>query len=625
MAMKVGELYAELGLDDELTRQLARVERDFTRTARGMDADAAIGLDDGAFQATYRDANGRLRDFETSRYVAEADVDTSGVDSGAAEGERKLEEMINGWAKKGALAGLAVGALIGVALVDGVMGVVERGQVSDRMGAGLGLTEEEADRLGRVAGDVYANAWGDSFEEALSAVRGVTAYDPMADVMSDQDLAEASARALDFASIFDQEVGRSIYSAGVLVRSGLAGSTEEAFDLMTRAAQKAGPEMVDELLEVVSQGEYIEAFEQLGLSGEEALGILATAARDGTYIFDKAGDGLKEFRILATDLSERTRTAYGDLGLDAEDMTEKLLEGGPAARDAFAKILTGILSVKDPLKQNELALAFFGTQFEDLGDIDAIAALQPMAGALGEVKGAADEAGTALNDNLGTKVESILRKLAPENLLAALQEGGFEGVKGEIETAVSEISALWDAYGPAVMEALSEAKTEFLAWWNDPDGGQKLLDELEDWWEDTGGPAIGKFIGKALEAAWDEAWGGVKDRAKDIFTDPGTFLNALAPGSGWVDDLAGNILGIEMPDLPFGHAGATVPGGPSTESLWKLRGGEQVVTPTQTTPGSTGGYGIRIDKLEVNGVEPAPTARATVHELRKVSARRGRR
>jgi hypothetical protein len=225
-----------------------------------------------------------------------------------------------------------------------------------------------------------------------------------------------------------------------------------------------------------------------------------------------------------------------------------------------------------------------------------------MTGALGTVGGAADVAATKLNDNLGTKVDSILRKLSPENLVSALEGEGFEGVKKQIETAVGEASALWDTYGDDVMKTLDLAWTEMITWFDETG-----LPALERWWDETGREKMGEIIGNALRGAFQFAMSEVGTEFAEMFANPTNM-------SGKAFELFTGI------DLPFFHAGGIVPGGPSTETLAVLRGGERVFTPTQDgyAPQAAGG-GFTIGALNVYGAEPETTARRTAGELRRLS------
>jgi phage-related minor tail protein len=582
MAVKVGELYGELRLDDEMTKQLARAEQSFKSTAKGLDADAKLGLD------------------------------VSGVDDGASEGGAKIDDMISGWAAGGALAAAGVGVAIGAALVGGITGVIERGRETDRVAAALGLDPTQADRVGRLAGQIYADAWGSSFGEVAGAVEGVLSTVDWASLMSDEAITSATTKALEFAQMFDTDVSEALLGAGTLVKSGLARDFTEGFDLMVAALQRTSPKMRGELLDVLTEGEYVKFFEELGYSGEEAMGALVKASAGGTFALDKTGDAVKEFRIRATDMSEATGAAYFALGMDQKKMTEELLAGGPRAREAFDQIIGAVLGMQDPVAQNATALALFGTQFEDLGDIDALAAIAPMTGALGTVSGAADAASTTLNDNLGTKVDSILRKLSPENLLAVLESDGWEGVKANIGTAVDEIGALWDEYQPAVKQAIDEAYQGAKTWWDE--NGQGVLDDIGLWWDETARPWLADAIGAALSEAFDMAMTEFGTKVAEKFTQ---LTNPFTAGMLGFETFTGI-------DIPGFHAGGIVPGGPSTESLAVLRGGERIFTPTQDgyAPQGAGG-GFTIGALQVYGAEPEMTARRTAAELRRLAYLRG--
>ncbi|MBR7518183.1 hypothetical protein KC217_21165, partial [Mycobacterium tuberculosis] len=85
---------------------------------------------------------------------------------------------------------------------------------------------------------------------------------------------------------------------------------------------------------------YPSLFQRLGLSGEEALGLVSQGMKAGARNSDLAADALKEFQIRATDASELSASGFEALGLNAEDMTNKIVQGGASARDGLAEGLT---------------------------------------------------------------------------------------------------------------------------------------------------------------------------------------------------------------------------------------------------------------------------------------------
>src|SRR5262245_15674838 len=70
-----------------------------------------------------------------------------------------------------AAAGIGAGA--GVLLGAGMMQGLEQASAGSKLAAQLGLSEAESARVGRVAGGLYAEAYGESIEQVNGAVASV--------------------------------------------------------------------------------------------------------------------------------------------------------------------------------------------------------------------------------------------------------------------------------------------------------------------------------------------------------------------------------------------------------------------------------------------------------------------
>lgn len=332
----------------------------------------------------------------------------------------------------------------GVAIGAGFLSALENAALGDKLAAQLGLTADQSAVAGGVAGELYANAYGDSLGTVNDAVGTVmTSIDGMRGASAD-DLQAVTANALDFAKAMDVDVASAAQSAGILVKTGLADSAQDAFDLLTVTAQEAGPQMVEPIMEAAN--EYGVNFAAMGFSGEQAMALLVDASRGGEIALDKAGDAVKEFGIRATDLSDTgAQQALQAIGLNGEDMANRLLAGGATAQDAFAQIVGGLQGIDDPAEQARQAVALFGTPLEDIGKDQIPAFLDSMSMAGGElegVSGAADRMGATLNDNASTNLTSFTR---------ALQQGFVDLLGGQVIPKV-ETAVTWlrDNFGPAV-------------------------------------------------------------------------------------------------------------------------------------------------------------------------------
>lgn len=305
------------------------------------------------------------------------------------------------------VAGIAAGA----ALTKGLYDAVNADTANRKLAGQLNLGAADAEAAGKMAGDLYTDAYGDSLEQVNSAIGAVGSTLAKMSDNGGADVERLSKKALDMAATFDTDVAESVSSAGILMKTGLAKDGDQAFDLLIGSMQKMPAAMRSELLPVMD--EYSKHFADLGIDGETAFGIMVEASKNGAIGMDKAGDALKEFQIRATDMSKTTAGAYEALGLGQEDMTAKLLAGGDTAEEAFGKIVHGLQNIEDPVARSQAALALFGTPLEDLSVAqipEFLGAIDPMGDKFDTVAGAADNLGKKIGEGPGVAVEKFTRE-----------------------------------------------------------------------------------------------------------------------------------------------------------------------------------------------------------------------
>lgn len=320
----------------------------------------------------------------------------------------KATAVVKSAAKKIGTAAAGAGAIGGTALAAGMIGNLEGEAVADKVAASLGLTPEQQKTSGEAASKIFAGAYAGSMGEASEAVGAVQSSISGLKNASDDVLADTTTTALNYAKTFDTDVADAVGTVAVLMKSHLAPTTEEAFDLMTAAAQKVPAALRGDLSEAVN--EYAKHFNGLGFTGAQTMGVLVAASKNGAIGLDKAGDAMKEFQIRSTDMSTTSKDAYKTLGLSAHDMANDILAGGDSAQKATALIAKKLLGIKDPAKRANTAIALFGTQMEDLGvdNIpDFLASLADSGKGLDGVKGSADAMGQTLNDNGKARVDAM--------------------------------------------------------------------------------------------------------------------------------------------------------------------------------------------------------------------------
>ncbi len=339
---------------------------------------AKIGLDDGEFASGLRGSLGRLQEF-APRAV-----------------------------KIAAVAGVTIAAAMAASLAKGM----SLEAANDQLAAELGLSAEESARYGKLAGELYAQNYGDSIEGVNGALAAVlSSIDGMRDA-SNEAVSDAAKNALNFAKVLEIDVDRAAQLAGQAINQGLAKDAAEAFDLMTAGMKEVPKALRGDFLDAID--EYGGFLSQMGLDGREAFGFLAEASKQGQYGIDKAGDALKEFSIRATDLGDAgAQQALKDIGLSGREMADDLLAGGERGGEAMGKIVDGLLEIKSPSDQATAAIALFGVPLEDLGkdNIPAfLKALDDGGAGMENVAGAAKEMDTVLNDNAIASLQSMKRQ-----------------------------------------------------------------------------------------------------------------------------------------------------------------------------------------------------------------------
>jgi phage-related minor tail protein len=304
--------------------------------------------------------------------------------------------------------GIAGGAALGAGLVKAVDASAAQGKLQ----AQLGLTTKESQRFGKLAGSLYASAYGDSIEDVNDAIAAVVSSIDGMRGASDEAVKDMTAKALTLARVFDIDVSRAVQVIGQLVKSGLVKNATEGMDLLTATLQKVPAAVREDVLDALD--EYGPFMQQIGIKGQQAFELLAQGAAKGMYGIDKTGDALKEFTIRATDMSASTQSAYKTLGVDTQKVTSDLLAGGQRGSAAFQLIISKLQGIKDPAKQSQAALALFGTPLEDLsvGEIPKfLQSLDTTRNTLGNTAGAANRMGDAMQNTAAAKIERFKRSI----------------------------------------------------------------------------------------------------------------------------------------------------------------------------------------------------------------------
>ena len=461
-----------------------------------------------------------------------------------------------GGAAKAGLAAVAIAAA--AVFAKGFANALDVEKANDKLAAQLGLPPDEAERLGKIAGDLYANAYGESIGEVNEALRAGLQNGLLPEDATNEQIERVTAKALDLSAAFDQDVGESAKAAGQLIRTGLAADADEALDILTRGFQQGG-DKADDLLDTV--GEYSTLFRNVGLDGEAAIGLLTQGLGAGARDADKVADAIKEFSIRAVDGSEATAEGFQAIGLNAEEMARRIAGGGEDSAAALDETLDRLRAIEDPVARSQAAVALFGTQAEDLGD--ALYALDPSQAVarLGDVEGAAERMGETLNDNTATKIESFKRKglqrltdFIGGTVIPAIEDlaewlGPVIEDAGELaREGLAAVSEWWDENGPGIIAAAMGVRDAVL------DFANRVNETLGPIWEQIAAtvvPLVQDIATSITEGfgnvqAWvDENWPKIQETVETVMAAVSAVIDAQLAVIQFVWDAVGeNLLGI---------------------------------------------------------------------------------
>lgn len=480
----------------------------------------------------------------------------------------------------GAAVGLAAGALVGGSFIAGFQEALNQGDVKAKFQGQLGLSDADAAKAGKIAGDLYKANYGESLGGVNDAIKSVVQNTNVG--LNSVDLKPVTAKVLNLASTFDQDLGGVTRATGQLIRTGLAKDATQALDIITKGFQ-SGADKSEDFLDTLN--EYGTQFRKVGLDGATATGLISQGLKAGARDGDLVADSIKEFSIRAIDGSKSTSAGFKAIGLDAEKMAAQIAKGGKPAAEGLDLVLDRLRNIKDPVKQSQAAVALFGTQAEDLGA--ALFALDPSNAvkAIGDVSGAAGKLDETLGSTPKAIVTSFFRSLkqnSVDNLGAMIKAfmdgektaGGFVGflqttgigarkVFDELKGGVLSFSAAFKANDgditssgfPGFMEKLGFAARQAFDYFKSD--VLPVLKDLGRWIRDDVLPALFRFGGYLADVVFPivrrvvtEGLSGFKaglDNVRTAFEDNKpqleTFVTKIGDIVKWVSQKLGPILG----------------------------------------------------------------------------------
>lgn len=379
--------------------------------------------------ATVRISGGVEKEFDNS--VKNAGTRLEKLSDAAGKTQNAMNKAAEGFTvAKGALAHLAADGIekaIG-ALKDFTGSVFETGisfssSLSD-IQSQTGATAAEMEALGGVMQGIYKDNYGESFEDVADAVSDMSKMTKLAG----QDLQNVTEDAFALRDTFGYEVTESARAAKAMMTNfGVSG--EEAMNLIAVGAQN-GLDYSGELIDSIN--EYSVQFAKLGFTAEDMFKIYQQGADSGAWNLDKVGDAIKEFSIRSIDGSATSQTAFEALGYNANEMFEVFTKGGDEASGAFHELINRLMDMDDKVARDAAGVGLFGTMWEDLGT-DAMQALADMEAGAYVAGDELERIQEIKYDNLQNDLEEMSRDFD------AMRIEIFEGMEQPLRNAVAVI------------------------------------------------------------------------------------------------------------------------------------------------------------------------------------------
>ncbi|MGI5443829.1 hypothetical protein ACQEV4_42755 [Streptomyces shenzhenensis] len=361
-------------------------------------------------------------------------VDMSDAEDETERGTQGILGRLGGMEKAGGLAAAGLGLAFSASLSQ----TLDATEATARLQDQLGLTDQEAERAGSLAGQVFSTGFGDSIDGVSESLGAVAQNLGGFAELGDKELVQLTKSAEALADRFQFDVAESTQAAGQLLKAGLAKDGTEAFDLLTRAAQELPPAMREEL--PVLTKEYAGFFQQIGATGPQMFGLLTEAAKNPLFELDKLADAVKEFTLRLADTSA-VEEPLKQLGLDVGHI-QKLVNTGQGTK-AFDKVNAALAKVTDQTKRTNIQSALFGGPGEDMANtLKAISDSGGFAGAsLDNVAGASQKVTENMQASPAQTMEAIWRTMATtigQYLQPALQfvSDLFQKYPGLVQTLV---------------------------------------------------------------------------------------------------------------------------------------------------------------------------------------------
>lgn len=359
-----------------------------------------------------------------------------GLDTAAKESDSKFGRIMNAAAKVGKAVGKSL-AVVGQAAYKvgsaAVTSATDFDQAMNKFAVSTGVAESSLGGYEQTLKDIYANNYGESFEDIGSAMATVTQQMGQLDSGALQGVTED---AFTLRDTFGMDIAESVKAADTLMTE-FGISSDQAMSLIATGAQN-GLNSSGELLANITA--YSEQFSQAGMSADDMFHLMQQGAESGSLDIEKVGAAVSAMSERVLSGSGAAKEGFAALGLNADEMAAKFAAGGESAQQAFDQTVQALAGMSDPIAQNAAGAALFGSAWEEMGPgvVDQLAAIEEEAYASSDALNQMQELEF---DDFGSLMEEMQRSL--DLLLVPLGE-----------TLIPILSQLIEEVMPPLMEAV---------------------------------------------------------------------------------------------------------------------------------------------------------------------------
>ncbi|MDF2803055.1 MAG: minor tail protein, partial [Anaerocolumna sp.] len=390
-------------------------------------------------------------------YLNKMQGELKDVDTELEKSKKSVDENSNTWSKLGDKIkntakdigesiktgiGMAIGRDIWDKFKEGSISVLTFGsdaqKAMNQLQASTGMSTQTLNGTKQTMTDIYNDNFGENFADIGDAL-GVIQQQWRGNSSEVKGLTE---NALLLRDTFGFEVNESFRAANQLVMQfGVSG--KDAYNLIAQGAQ-SGLNKNGDLLDTIN--EYSTQFKASGFSAEDFFHVLQTGNESGAFSMDKVADSVKEFGLRMKDGSKTTTDALQAIGLNATTTMTKFAKGGTDAQQVFQDVNKRIAGIKDPLKQNQISVALWATQFEDLQKSGG-AALANLHGSISTTKDALGEINKIKYDDPISAIQGIGRQF---------QTGILVPLGNQILPKLNEFANWFTQHMPEINQTISQ-------------------------------------------------------------------------------------------------------------------------------------------------------------------------